>query len=197
MAKMVAMLKEAESVFSVMLGLGLFGILFLVLYGNLSGNLGFTQDSVEVLNESKLNNSVIVYVNDTDYTLLGSTDVGAGTFSITAIWNATTNGLGLYNYSIGTANATVSSVGVVSNDTALLWDNVSLSYTYLRDSDSQKNSDGVITNLTGGAVTFFSFANVWFTLLAITVLIAIILGVIALVRRKDGGSSRGGSRFSN
>ncbi len=104
MAKMTQMLKEAESVFSVMLGLGLFGILFLVLYGNLSGNLGFAAGS-----------------------------------------------------------------------------------------QGENDTNDVINNLTGGAVTFFSFANVWFTLLAITVLIAIILGVITLVRSKD----KGGSNFTS
>lgn len=94
------MLKEAENVFSVMLGLGLFGLLFLILYGNLSGNLGFATGS-----------------------------------------------------------------------------------------QGENDTNAVIGNLTAGAVTFFSFSGVWFTLLAITVLIVIILGVIRMVRKKEKGDS--------
>ncbi len=100
MSKVTSMLNEAGNVFEIMLGLGLFGLMFLVVFGNLSGNLGFAADSQ-----------------------------GA-------------------------------------NDT-----------------------NSVINNLTGGTVTFFSFANIWFTLLAVTVLIVIILGVISFVRSKGGKGS--------
>ena len=45
MASATSMLGSAEKVMSGLLGLGLLGILYLVIYGNLSGNLGFTTDS--------------------------------------------------------------------------------------------------------------------------------------------------------
>ena len=93
-------LKSAESVFVALLVIGLTGLLFLIVYGNLSGNLGFA-------------------VNSQGY-----------------------------------------------NDT-----------------------EAVIGNLTGGATQFFSFANVWFILTAVTVLIGIVIGVIGLVRKTGQGGS--------
>ena len=96
-------LKSAEAVFVALLVIGLTGILFLIVYGNLSGNLGFKSGSVG------------------------------------------------YN-----------------------------------------NTEAVIGNLTSGATQFFSFSNVWFILTAVTVLIGIVIGVIALVRK----TGQGGSSFS-
>jgi hypothetical protein len=96
-------LKAAEDVFVALLVIGLTGILFLIIYGNLSGNLGFA----------------------------------AGTAG--------------YN-----------------------------------------NTEAVINNLTAGATQFFSFSNVWFILTAVTVLIGIVIGVIALVRKTGGSSSFSG-----
>ncbi len=97
-------LNEAKTVFLALLTIGLIGLLFLIIYGNLTGNLGFAENS------------------------LG-------------------------------ANQT----------------------------------NRVITNLTSGAVAFFSFSNVWFILLAVTVLIGIVIGVIALVERIGGREGK----FSN
>ena len=97
-------LEEAKTVFLALLTIGLIGLLFLIIYGNLSGNLGFAANTL-----------------------------GANQTNV------------------------------------------------------------VITNLTGGAVDFFSFSSVWFILLAITVLIGIVIGVIALVERVG----KGGGKFSN
>ncbi|GAH16239.1 unnamed protein product, partial [marine sediment metagenome] len=55
----------------------------------------------------------------------------------------------------------------------------------------ETNTDAVIANLTGGATEFFEFSNVWFILTAITILIGIVLGVIALVRRTGMGGYGG------
>ncbi len=98
MGKASEALNEAKTVFLALLTIGLIGLLFLIIYGNLSGNLGFAANSL-----------------------------GANQTSV------------------------------------------------------------VITNLTSGAVEFFTFANVWFILLAITILIGIVIGVIALVEKIGGG----------
>jgi len=53
-------------------------------------------------------------------------------------------------------------------------------YTF---SNIVQDFSGIITNLTGGASTFFTFANVWFTLLAIVLLIIIVVAVINVVSK--------------
>ena len=173
--------------FIAILSLGLVGLLFLIIFGNLSGNLGFTDDttSLTVTNETE------AFVNTTGYTLSvvnGST----GTYSLTSIIANTPNGANTYNFTIELANATVSDAGVVTNLTdfnTTVLGNVSLSYTYVYSFPTQGKADtnAVIGNLTGGAVTFFGFSNVWFVLLAITLLIIIVISVIAVVSK--GGKS--------
>jgi len=55
-------------------------------------------------------------------------------------------------------------------------------------------TESVIGNLTAGSQTFFSFANTWFTILAIVLLIVILVGLLAIVMKiskleKGGGFS--------
>ncbi|GAG94286.1 unnamed protein product, partial [marine sediment metagenome] len=45
-------LKEAEGIFLALLIIGLMGLLFLIIYGNLSGNLGFNDVSTTITNET-------------------------------------------------------------------------------------------------------------------------------------------------
>ncbi len=169
--------EDTTKTFIAILGLGLVGLLFLIIFGNLSGNLGFTDDAITVPNE------VDAYINITEYTLDGASDKGSGNFVITGVWNTSLDN----NTLIVASNYEVSSVGVFRNATDNTWLNVNLSYTYTRDSQVDIGTDEVILNLTGGAVTFFGFSNVWFVLLAITLLIIIVISVIAVVSK--GGKS--------
>ncbi|KKM74235.1 hypothetical protein LCGC14_1402400, partial [marine sediment metagenome] len=118
-------------------GIALMLLIMLILFGNLSGNVGFTNDEVTL---DTVNESLLAFVNDTDYTVLNANSSNSN-YAIVSIFNATTNGLGLFNFSIDPANATISSNGVVSNATALLFDNVSISYNYTNAFPSQGLAD--------------------------------------------------------
>ena len=194
-------LKGAETIFLALLVIGLMGLLFLIIYGNLSGNLGFARVSLTVTNESENTASInIVFANVTGYTLNGTDYPGAAGYVITTVWsdgnqtNCTQAGIGNassgYSISVPTTNLTVSSVGVITNASACVYPNLSVSYTNNYKGISERNTDSVIGNLTSGATQFFSFSSVWFILTAITILIGIVLGVIALVR-KTGTSGMG------
>ena len=187
MGKASQALDEAKVVFLALLVIGLIGLLFLIIYGNLSGNLGFDAEGVTITNESG------TWINQTGYTLIGAADAGSASFVITQISNSTSGQVLL------AANYSVTTTGVVRNASATEWEATNISYTYNRDSRGTKDTDAVITNLTGGATEFFSFANVWFILLAITILIGIVIGVIALVERIGGGGTgdkKGRSEFT-
>ena len=198
-------LEEAKTVFLALLVLGLIGLLFLIIYGNLSGNLGFESESVTITNETGL--SAI----SKGETVAGAANEGATAFVATEVFadgnqsNSSQTGLQKkpsgYTLTVPSANYSLASTtGILTNGTVTFqYPNVSVSYTYTRDSIQERNTNVVITNLTGGAVDFFSFSSVWFILLAITVLIGIVIGVIALVERvgkgKAGGEGR--SQFVN
>ena len=80
------------------------------------------------------------------------------------------------------------SIGLTGILFILLFGNLQGNLGFDTGSQGEIDSDNIINNLTGGVVTFFSFANVWFTLLAVSVLIAVIIGVISMV----GGGRKGG-----
>ena len=85
-------------------------------------------------------NQTNAYINLTGYQL---TPAGKYNYNITALWNATSSGAGSYNLSILLGNATVSSLGNVTNLTSSTWGNVSISYTYTsKCSDNYSLSTG-------------------------------------------------------
>jgi len=69
----------------------------------------------------------------------------------------------------------------------IIYGNLSTNLGFAAYSQGYNNTENVIGNLTTGATQFFTFSSVWFILTAITILIGIVLGVIALVRKSSGG----------
>ena len=176
-------LKGAELVFLALLTIGLIGLLFLIIYGNLSTNLGWTQDSTGYANQTITLSSA------------GNIPAGAqgridGSLASIVITNAT-NGSNI----LDTANYTIT--GLVINSTGTITKyyfhdkEVNVSFVVTYDGSGEINTENVIGNLTSGATQFFTFSNVWFILIAITILIGIVLGVISLVRKASGGGSEG------
>ena len=174
-------LEGAEAIFIALLTIGLIGLLFLIIYGNLSGNLGFASSSNTTLNES---NS---YDLDSINTVILRGLEGYQSFTVSEVWNITNEtGTAGTQVLVGSGNYTVdSSAGTVTRATGATsnYTDINISYTTTFKGVSELNTDRVISNLTGGATQFFTFADVWFILTAVTVLIGIVLGVIALVRR--------------
>ena len=179
MAEIVKNVDDTTKVFIAIMVLGLSGLLFLIVFGNLSGNLGFADITNETVNESGYG------INSTTYTL---TPVSSSRFvsaSVTVVHNATDGTIvNSGNYTVdATAGTIVGSAGRSFNWSA------NLTYTTTLDSQAEDNTNSVINNLTSGVSTFFTFSNVWFTLLAIVLLIIIVMSVIAVVQSKQGSFS--------
>ena len=115
-------------------------------------------------------NETAAWLNETDYTLSNAGANGFASPVITAIWG---DDGGSYNVSIPTANATVTSAGVVTNATVYTNDNVSISYTYTVASG---------TSLAGLNVTTVtnSFGTYVTNLIAFLAVMGTIIGVVWL-----------------
>ena len=174
-------LKGAEGIFLALLTIGLMGLLFLIIYGNLSGNLGWTQDSSSYINQT-------INLSSAGGIPAGAQDRVDGSLSSVVVTNATADGelIPSTNYTITGTTINASSTVSMNFD-----HNVNVSYTVSYDKPGEINTEAVIANLTGGATEFFTFSGVWFILTAITILIGIVLGVIALVRKTSSGGIAG------
>lgn len=72
----------------------------------------------------------------------------------------------------------------------IVFGNLSGNLGFAAGSQGETDTNNVITNLTGGATQFFTFSNVWFTLLAVVLLIIIVISVIQVVKPgKNSGFS--------
>lgn len=80
-------------------------------------------------------------------------------------------------------------LGLVGLLFLIIFGNLSGNLGFADGTAGANNTNAVIGNLTEGASTFFTFSNVWFTLLAIVLLIIIVMSVIAVVQTKNGGFS--------
>lgn len=171
--------ENSTKVFGAFMVLGLTGLLFLIVFGNLSGNLGFQSESNTTTNES------IPGINGTAYILSQQSATGFQSLAVSSVVNLTDDSVVLAgNYTVdSTAGTITGAVGRTGNFT-----NVTVTYVVTFQGQSERNSEGVITNLTGGVATFFTFANVWFTLLAVVLLIIIVMGVIGIVQSKNNNS---------
>jgi|TARA_Y100000310_G_scaffold97876_1_gene95548 hypothetical protein len=187
------LLKTSETVIVGLLGLGLVGILYLIIFGNLAGNLGFDQEAgSSIINETE------VWANTTGFIVSAETNtanVNPGSYALINVWASTdprTATDGAYDYPLNLANFSINNAGNLTNATGFnttIMSNISISYSLQVDSTGKINTDQTINNLTRGTVTFFGFSNTLFTLTAITLLISIILVVLRLVR---GNSIMGG-----
>ncbi|KKM14619.1 hypothetical protein LCGC14_1704350, partial [marine sediment metagenome] len=140
--------------------IGFIGIIWLLIYGNLSGNLGFGQDTASFVNQT---------INLTD---AGNTPAGASgringlisNSSIIMINNS--NGIVIGSGNFSTNGVLIFNAGQIVNSS-----NVNVSYDVSFDSSGKIDTENVITNLTGGFNTFFTFSNTFFTIAAIVLLI--------------------------
>ena len=76
----------------------------------------------------------------------------------------------------------------------IIFGNLSGNLGFAAGSQGANDTNQVIGNLTGGAVTYFGFANVWFVLGAVALLIVIAVGLIGIVTR---GFKTGKGGFSS
>ncbi len=78
-------------------------------------------------------------------------------------------------------------LGLVGLLFLIVFGNLSNNLGFATGSQGETDTNNVITNLTQGASTFFTFSNVWFTLLAIVLLIIIVIAVINVVSTDNKG----------
>ena len=131
------------------------------------------------------------FVNRTGYTLAGAS-VRNHAYVITSLW-AEQNGL--YNVSLAVANATVSSVGVVTNTTGAIWnatlmDNVSISYTYRTFTDANITAGEMTGNLTDGIGNISEKIPTVLLIASIILIMAILVLLVGAWQRM--GIGRGG-----
>ncbi len=124
------------------------------------------QDATEESTSASTINETGAYFNATGYTL---NDAGTYTFTTISIIEA-------YNYTDGTliapANYTVSLAGVVTNTTVTTHNNVSISYayTYEANTDTSDAAGDLVTALSGGSA--------WITILVVVGFATIVLGML-------------------
>ena len=167
--------------------IGFIGIVWLMIYGNLSGNLGFSQDSATTsLQELTLANNSIV-------TFTGTSGKVNPSVSSVVVINATGG------ETITSGNYTLTDTTITGSATMTLGYNgtaVNVSYVTTYDSSGLINTENVITNVTGGFGTFFGFSNTFFTIAAIVLLIFMLVGLLAIVMTIAKGQKEKSSGYS-
>ena len=168
--------------------IGFLGVVWLMIYGNLSGNLGFTQDStLTSVQELILNSSAEVTFSGT----VGKTNPSVSSVLVINATGGET--ITAINYTL--TSTTIIGSGIIAgyNNTA-----VNVSYTTSYDSQGLINTEGVISNVTGGFATFFGFSNTFFTIAAIVLLIFMLVGLLAIVMQiAQGYKKKKGSGYSD
>ena len=168
-------------------GIALLGLIMLILFGNLSGNVGFgsSSSSLTVTNETN------AFANATGYTL-SVVNSSMSSYVLTAVWANESSGT--YNVSVPLANVTVSTGGIVNNATVTDYDNVSLSYTYSQSvpSDGLTNTNQFIGNYTTSVLNtgsqFPTVGTIIGVALLLFILIALLIFALTKLARIGGGS---------
>jgi hypothetical protein len=154
-------------------------IIILVIVSTLLGSNLFTKESVTIRNETG------AYINGSGYTLAGVTDTGASSYVILqAINNSGT-------LIIPSGNYTVSALGVLTNATAFNSNSVNISYSYTRNSQSERSSNGMSGNFSAGIDDISEKIP---TILLIVAVVFLFGALVLLVSRaKQMGIGGGGS----
>ena len=160
--------QEAGIILGALGVIGFIGIIWLMIYGNLSGNLGFQQSSTIFNNET-------IVLNDSGATPANATGRTNGILSGIVITNSTGAEL------ITSGNYSISGVIITTITATYNGSNVNVSGTVSYDGTSELQAEGVIGNVTGGFNTFFGFSTTFFTIAAIVLLIFMLVGLLALV----------------
>jgi len=103
-------------------------------------------------------------INSTGYTLLGASELKVNGISVTSIVNASTGTV------IAAGNYTVSAAGVIKNNSAWIWNNTNITYTYKHAGASYIG----LNNTKNGMLVLPELLP----LVILIVLIGIILGVL-------------------
>ena len=176
-------IQEGGLILGALGAIGFIGIVFLMIYGNLSGNLGFIPSSQVFGNET-------IALATTGATPQGVANVSSVTLSGIVMTNATSG------VTVEAANFTVTAQEIFAvSGAAYEGVNVNVSYIATFNSNAAALAEGVITNVSGGFDTFFGFSDTFFTIAAVVLLVFMLLGLLALVSTIMGGL--GNNKFRN
>ena len=170
--------------------IGFIGIVWLMIYGNLSGNLGFPPQSELYVNATG------GFLNQTTYTIPQATDSNFLSWTVSEVFNSsdTENNLQIL---LNTSEYTVTSAtGIIVNGSNTIYPLVNITYTTSITSTGEVNTEAVIGNVTGGFGTFFGFSNTFFTIAAIVLLIFMLVGLLAIVMQIAKGRKKSSSGYS-
>ena len=175
-------LSAVQAFFVRILALGLLAYVIVVIMGTLSGTNIIGSSSTSAVNESGAGAS-IVFANATGYTVTEATTQGFASPTLTSAYNYT-SGVG-----VDLANFTLSSTGVLTNATAIVYNNLSITYAYNYYSDYQNSLEGVLTNTSAGVTSFFTAITPVYAILAVLVIILVLVVLIRVVQRPAEGST--------
>ncbi len=174
------------------LGIGMLALMLLIMaiiFGNLSGNLGFDSDTTTITVANETTSSAVgLWLNLTTYTLSGYNSTWG---SITVV--------GVYNFSdasgLNSSQYSLSSVGVIQNGTNTEYANVSMDYTYVHSfqGQSEKGVEAIIGNYTESAVNTSKQFPVTGTILGIALLLTILIGILVFAIKKMMGVAGAGN----
>jgi len=153
--------------------IGFIGIIWLLIFGNLSGNLGFSQTTTNVINET-------FTLVDTGNIPTNASGLANPSLANVAMSNASNNNATFPALSSGNFTVVASTVFATAtseyNGTV-----VNITYDVSFDAGGLQDTENVISNISGGFSTFFTFSNTFFTIAAIVLLIFMFLGLLAIV----------------
>jgi hypothetical protein len=133
--------------------------------------------------------------------------INATTYTISEASNSNFNGgfavISAYNSSSGllieSGNYTISSsLGTLINSTSLVWDNVSLNYTYSAKTDAKMRTEATNDNSLQAMSSYTENSSSQFTTISIAIILVILIGVFLLfwkifVAKKKGKENSGGN----
>ena len=152
-------------------GIAIILLILLLIFGNLSGNVGFTQDSASTAVQA------LTLANTSIVTLTGTSGKTNPSVSSVVVINATGG------ETITSGNYTLTSTTITGSPTMTLKYNgtaVNVSYVTSYDSDNQISTDSVIGNVTTGAVGLASKFTTVFVLLGVLLILAVVFTIVKL-----------------
>ncbi len=173
------------------LGVGIIAmtlLILLILFGNLSGNFGFPQDSASYSNQT-------INLSNAGGTPTGASGRVDGSLASIVITNATGG------ETLTSDNYTVTGVVINASSPLVIYidNNVNVSYIVSFDSQVDINAEDLIRNYTASATNTSAQFPVVGTIIGIAILLAVLIGLLIFAIRKLMGitSAAGGSGGSS
>ena len=178
MGKFGSAVKNAGEGLNWLFVIGFLGVVWFMIYGNLSGNLGFT-----TVQSSYINETITLNASSTPANAQGLVN---GVINPYSMVNATGG------ETVPLSNYTVNGVIISNLTSTYAGQPVNISYTVTYDSIGKINTDVVIRNLTDGGKAFYGLSPVLFKIIGIVLLITILLSLLYVVMKiVDMGKNKG------